>query len=508
MQHDIGIERFSSASGSVDATGPASPLHNVFGTSALRPVSHKAAAFLGIPGARLLLALGEAAGLFVTSIVADVAYHAIVLHSLSLYSYSTAIGLLCALLYSGTMHMIDSTRRLRAPLSLSAVTDVAMVWGVTVLVVTFVAFTLKSTDTLSRGTMLFYVVFGFATIIMVRATVPRLIAACYRPAGLFAERSIVVGAVSSPSLPKIVGQLLSIGYAQPRCIELDTQMPVDDWHAELPSMIGQIYSVARSAGHGDICISADGFSNSQLEDIVQALRLVPRAVRVIPEPRIEQLLHLPRRNVGELYSVELQKVPMSGTQRFFKRVIDLALSIPLVVFLAPLLIAIAVVVKLDSRGPLLFRQQRLGYRGRPFTIFKFRTMTVMEDGAAVIQAARDDVRITRVGRWLRRSSLDELPQLFNVIRGNMSLVGPRPHAVAHDELFTKLVENYEVRQYVKPGISGWAQVNGLRGSTANTDDISMRVEFDLQYAKNASLWFDFKIMLLTVVEVLRSRNAY
>ena len=506
MQQDIGVEQFSDANCSVGVVaagaldrGPARE-----GASGAR----RATAFLDAPGPRLFLALAEALGLFAASVVADLAYHAVVLQSLSLYRISAVTGLLCALLFSAVMHMVDSTRRLRAPLSLSAVADIAMVWGATVLVVTFFAFSLKATDALSRGATLAYVAFGFAAIVAVRATVPRLLATYCRPAWLSADRAVVVGAAATAGVFDAVAQLRNIGHPAPECVELDTRLAAEDWHAELPSMIGRIYSVARACGHGDICIVAEGFGDEQLTDIVQALQLIPRAVRVIPAPNVERLLHLPRRNVGELYAVELQKAPMDARQRAVKRTLDLALAIPAILFLAPLLGLIAIAIKLTSRGPVLFRQQRLGYRGRPFAILKFRTMTVMEDGASVRQAGRDDIRVTGVGRWLRRSSLDELPQLFNVIRGEMSLIGPRPHAVAHDEFFANLVEHYDVRQYVKPGISGWAQVNGLRGGTEQVSDIRKRVEFDLQYAKNASLWFDFKILLLTFVEIFRARNAY
>jgi len=235
---------------------------------------------------------------------------------------------------------------------------------------------------------------------------------------------------------------------------------------------------------------------------------VPRAVRVIPTPPIEQLLHYPIRNIGGLHSLELQKAPLSTAQLLVKRGIDLILGSVALVLAAPLFLVVGVATKLDSRGPVLFKQTRLGHRGVPFAIFKFRTMTVTENGAEVKQAQADDRRVTWVGRWLRRTSIDELPQLINVIRGEMSLVGPRPHAVAHDDYYSTLIENYEIRQHVKPGITGWAQVNGFRGETSSSDLMRRRVEADIWYAKNASILLDVRILLLTVVEVLRQRNAY
>ena len=191
-----------------------------------------------------------------------------------------------------------------------------------------------------------------------------------------------------------------------------------------------------------------------------------------------------------------------------KRGLDLGVAITLLICLAPLLVAIALVIRFESAGPALFRQHRLGLNGKTFRIFKFRSMHVLEDGEHVRQAEPDDKRVTRVGRFLRISSLDELPQLINVILGEMSLVGPRPHAVAHDREFGLLIADYALRRRVKPGISGWAQVNGLRGATPTVDMMRRRVDHDVWYVQNASIVLDLKIMLLTPRELFRRRNAY
>jgi undecaprenyl-phosphate galactose phosphotransferase/putative colanic acid biosynthesis UDP-glucose lipid carrier transferase len=157
---------------------------------------------------------------------------------------------------------------------------------------------------------------------------------------------------------------------------------------------------------------------------------------------------------------------------------------------------------------VIFRQRRNGFNGRPFEIYKFRTMNVLEDGAVVRQAKKSDSRVTAVGRLLRRSSIDELPQLFNVLKGDMSLVGPRPHALAHDNEYGRLIANYAFRHHVKPGITGWAQVNGFRGETTRIESMMERIEADLWYINNWSLWLDLRIMLITCFEVARGRAAY
>ncbi|HWD29604.1 MAG TPA: sugar transferase [Rhizomicrobium sp.] len=190
-----------------------------------------------------------------------------------------------------------------------------------------------------------------------------------------------------------------------------------------------------------------------------------------------------------------------------KRALDLIIALPMLVFCAPLLIALALIVRLDSKGPALFRQTRLGQGGKAFDIFKFRTMTVMENGDSVVQATAGDLRVTKSGRWLRASSLDELPQLLNVIKGDMSLVGPRPHARAHDTHFAGLISNYTLRQDVKPGITGWAQIHGHRGETPTTDAMRARVDLDIFYAKNVSVVLDLTILAKTPFAVLSARNA-
>jgi exopolysaccharide biosynthesis polyprenyl glycosylphosphotransferase len=187
---------------------------------------------------------------------------------------------------------------------------------------------------------------------------------------------------------------------------------------------------------------------------------------------------------------------------------DIAIAGTALLALLPLLAIVAIAIKLDSPGPVLFRQRRCGFNGRCFQIYKFRTMSVLEDGATITQAQCSDSRITPLGKWLRRSSIDELPQLVNVLEGSMSLVGPRPHALAHDTQFDKNVRNYAFRRRVKPGVTGWAQVNGCRGPTPTRKDIERRVQHDLWYIDNWSLALDLSIMLRTVVEVMRSRNAY
>lgn len=199
---------------------------------------------------------------------------------------------------------------------------------------------------------------------------------------------------------------------------------------------------------------------------------------------------------------------LTPAQRAAKRLLDMATASLVFLIIAPVLIAICGLIRLDSPGPVLFRQSRTGLNGKTFHIYKFRTMSTLENGERVVQACRGDKRITRVGAILRRLSLDELPQLLNVLKGDMSLVGPRPHALAHDFEYGQAISGYAARHDVKPGITGWAQVNGWRGATPELHLMIKRVEHDLWYIDHWSMWLDLRIILLTPLTVASARNAY
>ena len=206
--------------------------------------------------------------------------------------------------------------------------------------------------------------------------------------------------------------------------------------------------------------------------------------------------------------IALCETPFHGYRGVSKRLTDMIVATVTLIVASPLMFLTAILVKATSRGPIIFKQRRYGLDGREIIIYKFRTMTVTEDAGPIRQATRDDARVTSIGRLLRRTSLDELPQLVNVLQGRMSLVGPRPHCVAHNELYRKLIKGYMVRHKVPPGITGLAQVHGLRGETTSVEQMEARVQYDLEYLRNWSVLLDFKILLKTLSIVARGRNAY
>jgi len=244
-----------------------------------------------------------------------------------------------------------------------------------------------------------------------------------------------------------------------------------------------------------------------LEKVFSYLNDFACEIKLIPDLFGYFLLNYSISQVGGLPAINVRE-GLSGPDMVIKWVEDKVIALLLLIIASPLMFLIALAIRCDSPGPILFKQRRYGLNGREINVYKFRTMWVTEDGPAVVQARKDDPRVTRVGRFLRKCSLDELPQLFNVLQGRMSLVGPRPHAVAHNEQYRKLVRYYMLRHIFKPGITGWAQVNGLRGETESTTNMERRIRYDLHYINNWSLGFDIKILFLTLFKALGGPNAY
>ena len=249
-------------------------------------------------------------------------------------------------------------------------------------------------------------------------------------------------------------------------------------------------------------------SQPRILKLLEDLRDTTASIYFVPDIFVSDLIQARVDSIGGLPVVAVCETPFYGINGLVKRASDICLSILILLCISPLMLAIAVGVKLSSPGPILFRQRRYGVDGRKIVVYKFRSMTVAEDGDVVRQATRNDARVTRFGAFLRKTSLDELPQFINVLQGRMSVVGPRPHAVAHNELYRKLIRGYMIRHKVRPGITGLAQVNGFRGETETVEKMKGRVEQDLEYLRNWSLLLDLQIVLKTVVVVLRKQNAY
>ena len=246
----------------------------------------------------------------------------------------------------------------------------------------------------------------------------------------------------------------------------------------------------------------------RMSALVNALRDTTASVYFVPDAFAFDLIQGRLVEINGMPALSVCETPLHGMEAVLKRVMDIAMSGLGLLVLSPLLLLVAAAVKLTSRGPVLFRQRRYGLDGEEIVVYKFRSMRVCEDGEVVTQATKDDPRVTRVGALLRKTSIDELPQLFNVLQGKMSLVGPRPHAIAHNELYRKLINGYMIRHKVRPGITGLAQVNGMRGETETLEKMSERVRYDLEYLRHWSPWLDIKILARTLLVVLKDNQAY
>ncbi|MNF42204.1 UDP-glucose:undecaprenyl-phosphate glucose-1-phosphate transferase [compost metagenome] len=271
----------------------------------------------------------------------------------------------------------------------------------------------------------------------------------------------------------------------------------------------QLVASVEEQGVHEVWLCLPLSEGNAIRSVLYALRHHTVAVRFIPEWGDLPLLNHKISNIAGLYSLDLSCSPMDGPARVIKRLEDMLVGGLISLLILPVCIGIAIAIKISSPGPVLFKQYRTGINGKKFKVYKFRSMVVhQESHGEVTQAQRQDPRITRIGAFLRRTSLDELPQFFNVLQGRMSIVGPRPHALAHNEYYKDLVESYMQRHKVKPGITGWAQVNGYRGETDTLDKMQKRVEHDLWYIDNWSLWLDLKIIFLTIFKGFIGKNAY
>jgi putative colanic acid biosysnthesis UDP-glucose lipid carrier transferase len=257
-----------------------------------------------------------------------------------------------------------------------------------------------------------------------------------------------------------------------------------------------------------IYLSLPMASQPRIRQLLDALKDTTASVYFVPDMFVTDLIQGRSDSICGLPVISVCETPFRGPAGVLKRASDLALATLILILLSPLMAAIAMAVKLQSPGPVIFRQRRYGLDGEEIVIYKFRSMSVVEDGSTIEQARKNDSRITRLGAFLRKTSMDELPQFINVLQGRMSVVGPRPHAVAHNELYRRQIKSYMVRHKVKPGITGWAQVNGFRGETDSLEKMEGRIRCDLDYLRNWSLRLDLYIIFKTIRLVFKDAAAY
>jgi undecaprenyl-phosphate galactose phosphotransferase/putative colanic acid biosynthesis UDP-glucose lipid carrier transferase len=385
------------------------------------------------------------------------------------------------------------------------VRSIVFFWSLALSSFALFLFLAKSGPDFSRGTIIIFGVLGLIFLLLSHLWISAIVKDGLTRGTLAGDRAITIGdreAVMDLSQSNILQK------SGAREIKRYILPPLTgSSYAEGLRVVDEAIECVRSNSVDCILLALQWSDEHRRNLICERLQAVPVAVLLLPDQHVDSIFSRGR-ELGREFTIEIQRPPLSSGELALKRALDVIVATGLLVALAPLFAVIALLIRLESSGPVIFRQQRRGFNGREFPIFKFRTMNVLEDGLIIPQARRNDPRVTGVGRILRATSIDELPQLVNVLRGHMSIIGPRPHAIAHDDGYTKLIANYAFRQHVKPGLSGWAQVNGFRGETANLELMEHRVNCDLWYIKNWSFWLDLRILILTGFELLRRRNAY
>jgi Undecaprenyl-phosphate glucose phosphotransferase len=384
-------------------------------------------------------------------------------------------------------------------------------WNVTYVCLLGLAFLAKAIETLSRGWILLFYLATMLTLVLTRYALVRITMHARRTGLIATKRIFIVG--TGYHIGEIIRQYqpweLGASIVGCRFLTPATKAASPQMRAELLDRdIDATVESARALEPDAILIVTSWSDTATIDRCIDRLMSLPVEIHVGPEPILHKFENVQLANLGRLFSLQLTRLPLSRFEILTKRIFDLLLSSFGLVLLTPLLLLVAVLIKLDSPGPVFFLQRRYGFNQQPFRIIKFRTMRTLDDGPVVRQATVDDPRVTRVGRWLRRWNIDEFPQLFNVLKGDMSLIGPRPHALSHNHEYEQKIVLYARRHNVKPGITGWAQIHGLRGATDTDDKMRRRVEYDLHYIDNWSLTLDLQILIRTVVSPRAYSNAY
>ena len=379
-------------------------------------------------------------------------------------------------------------------------------WFIVFSLLAIAAFLLGLQPDYSRAALVTYFAAGGIALVGIRQGARGVVQRASYSGSLATRRVILIGDSREVSEADIRDRLKRHGYRLVRTILFDC----DDSEPNAVSRVlkTDFATLIKVADVDEIFLAVRWSDVACVDAIMEELHVLPVPVRLLPDFAASRYIAGPMTDIGIAKAIDLQRTALSPWERTIKAVVNSILAAIALVLFSPLFLAVAVLIKLDSPGPVFFRQHRVGFSGKPFRIVKFRTMTTLDDGTQIRQASRGDARITRVGRWLRASSVDELPQLFNVLLGEMSLVGPRPHAVAHDSEFGEAITHYALRQRVKPGITGWAQVCGFRGETPTIELVVRRVEHDLWYIHNWSFWLDAVILVRTVITLMNAKDVY
>jgi Undecaprenyl-phosphate glucose phosphotransferase len=455
-----------------------------------------------------LLSTTDAFVILITSIVGGVAYQVAVGNEIPNVLPHAAVGLLASFIYilrmSGTGHY-DFPECAKPRVETA---NILVYWFTTGLLLAFFAFLLKIGVAYSRGAFVLFYFFAPVGLLAVRKATKVALASAMSRGALGRRNIVLVGDYDEVAALEPQDMLFLSGTAEINRFTLSRKDDPAERAASDEQIINSVINFVRANNCREIVLAFPWTDTERIDFVRDSIKVLPVAARLMPDTRVRALTHYSSSAGQNVLAIEVQRAPLSPAERLAKRAMDAVIASVALVFLLPVMVLTAIAIKLDGPGPVIFRQRRKGFNGQEFVMLKFRTMSVQEDGAVVSQAMRNDPRVTAVGRLLRSASIDELPQLLNVLSGEMSLIGPRPHALAHDDYFQKIVSDYAFRHHVKPGLTGWAQCNGSRGATPSREQIARRVKLDLWYINNWSLLLDIQILFKTFFEVIRKRNAY
>jgi len=376
------------------------------------------------------------------------------------------------------------------------------IWNIAFVGALALGFATKTSSDFSRGGVFVFYLAGFVSFALGRRTLAGVAVWMRRTQLTPLRRVVAIG------LEDCLMKLREPEDLPREAVEVVSRIALRDHQAYMADDLALAAAAVRMYRPDEAYLAIPWARADMIEACVDALIRTPAEIHLGAEGILERFGEAKVSWLGEMVGLKVTRPPLSRLQRWEKRAFDIVVATLALIALAPLFALFSLLVRWETPGPALFRQKRYGFNQEPFRIFKFRSMTTMDDGANVVQATRADPRVTRIGAFLRRYSIDELPQLINVLTGEMSIVGPRPHALAHDQRYVERLSRYARRHNVKPGITGWAQVWGHRGEITNDHDMHKRLEHDLYYVDNWSLWLDLKIIMLTVVSTRAHRNAY
>jgi Undecaprenyl-phosphate glucose phosphotransferase len=454
-----------------------------------------------------LLSTTDAFVILVASVLAGLAYQLALGNGMPNILPHAAVGLLASFIYilrmSGSGHY-DFPGCAKPQVEIA---NILVYWFTTGLLLAFFAFLLKIGVAYSRGAFVLFYFFAPMGLLSVRKATKVALASAMSRGSLGRRNIVLIGDFDEVAALKHHDMLLFSGTADINRFTLSRAEDKVERATNDERILSSAINFVRANKCREIVLAFPWTDTDRIDFVRDSIKILPVSAKLLPDTRVRSLTHYSSASQHVL-SIEVQRAPLSAAEQIAKRAVDIVIALLALIFLSPVMVAVAVAIKLDGPGPVIFRQRRKGFNGQEFVMLKFRTMSVQEDGPVVSQAMRNDPRVTSIGRLLRSASIDELPQFFNVLNGEMSLIGPRPHALAHDDHFQKIVSDYAFRHHVKPGLTGWAQCNGSRGATPSVESIARRVELDLWYINNWSLLLDFQILLKTFFEVVRKRNAY